>query len=227
MAPDPAPDPAADLAADLVARWDDLDHDLAARWGLPAAPHHRDELLGRWHEPHRRYHDVAHLAAVLGHLDRWTGDGRDRDAARVAAWYHDAVQQPGAGDDEARAADLARAHLADRGAPAELVDTVVAAVLATADHLRDPDADPPPAVAVLLDADLAVLGADPDTYAAYRRGVRAEWPHLDDATFARGRRTVVTALAARRRLYLTEVAARERGAAARENLTAELVDLSS
>jgi predicted metal-dependent HD superfamily phosphohydrolase len=206
---------------DLVARWARLDHDLAAH-GLDPAPAHRDELLARWDEPARRYHGTAHLRAVLGHLDRWSGPAGPGPVARLAAWYHDAVHEPaGPGDDEARSAALARDHLVRRGAPAPLVDAVADAVVATAGHLRDPDGPVPAERALLLDADLAVLGTDPASYARYVEGVRAEWGHLDDEAWARGRAAVVAALSARRRLYLTPRASTERTATARRNLAAE------
>lgn len=207
--------------AELARRWDDLDAELAVD-GIGPAPAHRDELLRRWSETGRRYHDRSHLAAVLTHLERFAAPRRPSPVARLGAWYHDAVHDPAAGGgDEERSAGLARDHLVERGAPASVVTAVVEAVRATAGHLADPAGPLPDDRALLLDADLAVLGSDPVRYDAYVAGVRAEWGHLDDGAWSRGRLAVVEALAGRRRLYLTPTAATERTAVARRNLAAE------
>ena len=67
-------------------------------------------LVAAWSEPHRRYHDLAHLAAVLGLVGE-LGGTTDPDAVRLAAWYHDAVYDPERSDNEEISAQRARAGL--------------------------------------------------------------------------------------------------------------------
>ena len=55
-------------------------------------------IIGAWSEPHRRYHDLAHLAAVLGLVGALAGTADDPDAVRLAAWYHDIAYDPESGD---------------------------------------------------------------------------------------------------------------------------------
>ena len=50
-------------------------------------------VVAAWSEPHRRYHDLAHLAAVLGLVGALPG-AADPDAVRLAAWYHDIAYEP-------------------------------------------------------------------------------------------------------------------------------------
>ena len=64
-------------------------------------------LLGRWAEPHRAYHDLAHLDEVLTRVGLLAGEADDADAVRLAAWFHDAVYDPTAADNEERSAWLA------------------------------------------------------------------------------------------------------------------------
>ncbi len=45
--------------------------------------------------------------------------------------------------------------------------------------------------AILLDADLAILGADPAAYSAYVAGVRSEYRHVDDDDWRTGRAAVL------------------------------------
>src|SRR3982751_871356 len=68
-------------------------------------------LVEAWSEPHRRYHDLAHLAAVLGIVGELVGAAADPDAVRLAAWYHDVVYDPRRGDNEEVSAARARAGL--------------------------------------------------------------------------------------------------------------------
>jgi predicted metal-dependent HD superfamily phosphohydrolase len=175
-------------------------------------------LVAAWSEPHRRYHDLAHLAAVLGLVEALVGDAPDPDAVRLAAWYHDAVYDPQRSDNEAVSAERARAGL--RGlVPDGRVEEVVRLVLLTAGHdPEDGDLDG----AVLCDADLAVLAGPPDAYAAYASAVRTEYAHLSDEEFTAGRIAVLERLLELPRLFRLPAVAGEWTPRARANLTAEL-----
>ena len=192
-------------------------------WALLAgdSPTSRTEwaaVVGAWSEPHRRYHDLAHLAAVLGLLGELARAADDPDAVRLAAWYHDIAYDPQRTDNEEVSAARARAGL--RGlVPDARVDEVERLVLLTAGH------DPEPGDvngAVLCDADLAVLAGPPDAYAAYASAVREEYGHLSDEEFTAGRIAVLEHLLALPALYRTPEAARLWADRAEANLTVEL-----
>jgi predicted metal-dependent HD superfamily phosphohydrolase len=179
-------------------------------------------VVAAWSEPHRRYHDLHHLAAVLGLVGELSPAADDPAAVALAAWYHDVVYDPRRGDNEQASAERARAGL--RGlVPGPRLDEVVRLVLLTAGH--DPAPDDANG-AVLCDADLAVLAGPPESYAAYASAVRAEYGHLSDETFTAGRIAVLESLLALPALYrLPAVAGWE--PRARANLTAELALLRS
>jgi predicted metal-dependent HD superfamily phosphohydrolase len=175
-------------------------------------------VVAAWGEPHRRYHDLGHLAAVLGLVGELAGAAVDPDAVRLAAWYHDVVYDPRRGDNEQVSAERARAGL--RGlVPPERAEEVVRLVLLTAGH--DPAPDDANG-AVLCDADLAVLAAPPEAYAAYASAVREEYGHLSDAEFTAGRTAVLEHLLALPTLYRLPAVAAEWTPRARANLAAEL-----
>ncbi len=212
------------MSRDLLARWQRTCVDA----GTTAPPHHVAaagvELLCRWAEPHRRYHDVTHLADVLQHLDELTADGAPAasDAAvHLAAWFHDAVHDGVAGVDERASADVARHVLGGLGLPPGQVARVGRLVLATSDHAAGDDTG----AQALCDADLAVLGAEAERYEQYRHDVREEYAAVDDATFRRGRSAVLGALADREPLFATAAGRRRWERAARRNLHAELAAL--
>ncbi|HEX6339361.1 MAG TPA: hypothetical protein VFZ85_20580, partial [Jiangellaceae bacterium] len=79
--------------------------------------------------------------------------------------------------------------------------------------------------AVLCDADLAILGGEPDEYAAYAAAVRAEYP-VTDYEYRRGRSAVLRRLLALDPLYRTPTGASRWTTAAHRNLKAELDLLS-
>ena len=175
-------------------------------------------VVAAWSEPHRRYHDLAHLAAVLGLVDALAPAADDADAVRLAAWYHDVVYDPRSAENEARSAGRARAGL--RGlVDDERLAEVERLVLLTAGH--DPGPDDANG-AVLCDADLAVLAAPPKAYAAYASAVRVEYGHLSDADFTAGRIAVLEHLLALPALYRLPEDDERWTATARANLTAEL-----
>jgi predicted metal-dependent HD superfamily phosphohydrolase len=176
-------------------------------------------LVAAWSEPHRRYHDLAHLAAVLGLVGVLSGSADDPDAVRLAAWYHDVAYDPERTDNEQVSGGRARAGL--RGlVPDARVDEVERLVLLTAGH--DPAAGDVNG-AVLCDADLAVFAGPPEAYAAYASAIRAEYGHLSDEEFTAGRIAVLEHLLALPALYRTPEAARQWTDRATANLTAELI----
>jgi predicted metal-dependent HD superfamily phosphohydrolase len=209
------------LPLDLLSRW----NALAARVGLddPGDGDGR-ELLLRWQEPHRRYHNEHHLVAVLAHLDILEGEADDPDAVRLAGWFHDAIYEPGATDNEVASAALATAVLTEGGVDPARAHEVARLVRLTARH--DAGADDRNGRA-LCDADLAVLGSEATEYARYAAGIREEYAHIDDDTFRTGRIGVLNRLLEKRPLYATVRYRDDREDTARRNMQMELALLTS
>lgn len=162
---------------------------LLERWNsvLPGHEELGFELLERWGEGHRRYHSRTHLLAVLEALDLLAPDGPPRTVS-LAAWFHDAVYEGVGGQDEEESARLAEDRLSYAGLPPAEVAEVARLVRLTSTHRPD-DGDHDGAL--LCDADLSVLGGEPNAYARYLAAVREDYAHIPDADFARGRAAVV------------------------------------
>lgn len=207
----------------LARRWEELARHH--RWPDAQAGTVGAELLDRYAEPHRHYHGLAHLAAVLSVADELAG-GRTPLPVELAVWYHDAVYEGRAGEDEEASACLAEDQLPGLGVDADGVARVAAMVRATASHF-DPEADHDAETALLLDADLAVLGAPADVYDRYAAGVRAEHPSVPKEAFRAGRSRVLDALLARPRLFLTAEGRSRFETAARLNLARERARLAA
>jgi predicted metal-dependent HD superfamily phosphohydrolase len=181
-------------------------------------------LLSSYADASRHYHDLTHLDEVLRTVDELADAARTPYVVRLAAWFHDAVYDPRAADNEERSAHLAESMLAALRVDDEVVEQVSRLVRLTAGHDA---ADDDPDGAVLCDADLAILAADETRYAGYVAGVRAEYAHVPDDEFGRGRAAVLHQLLGQRSLFRTPTAHTAWEAAARANVTAELARLAS
>ena len=119
------------------------------------------DLLRRWHEPHRHYHDATHLTEVLAAVDALCAvegvNGSNHAVAALATWFHDAVYAVDpAADNEAESATLAAQQLGRLPVDPDLAARIVAVVLDTASHELTPQASADPARVVVHDADLTL-----------------------------------------------------------------------
>ena len=182
-----------------------------------------ESVVARHREPHRHYHDVRHVRWVVRQA-RALADGRDdlHDLGSViaAAFFHDAIYDPTASDNEAASAVLATRALSELGWPDERVARVGAMIEGTAEHRVDPTITVD--TAVRYAADLGVLAADPAGYSDYVRNVRREYHHVSDADWASGRSAVLRSFLDRDVIYAPELGLDEWELRARANLVAEL-----
>ena len=180
-----------------------------------------DAVVAAWSGPARRYHDIAHLRDCLAELDRAPDDGADRDRVEAALWFHDAVYDPHADDNEARSADWAREALLRLGIAPAVADEVARLVLLT--RHGDPPSDP--SGQLLCDIDLAILGQDPAAFDAYDRRIRDEYRWVPEPEYRAARSRLLAALLARSPLYQTAHFRGRYEAAARNNLGRALAGL--
>lgn len=178
-----------------------------------------NQLVAAHSEKQRHYHTLQHLRECLAHCEAAASLARRPGEVELALWFHDAVYDPTRKDNEERSAAWARASVLAAGCDADVAQRVAALVLATKDHVApDDDAD----TALLLDIDLAILGASYARFDEYGRQVRAEYAHVDEANFRAGRRRVLEGFLQRPRIYLTDAFHDALEARARENLQREL-----
>ena len=184
-----------------------------------------DDLLERHAEAHRHYHTATHVMWVLRHVDDLVANdaagrlltAQERDDVRAAALFHDAVYDPRSSSNERDSASLATAQLTGIGwSPARCL-RVADLIDATAGHAPRSTVE-----AVLLDADLAILGAIADEYRVYVAAVREEYAHVDASAWRTGRAQVLKGFLGRPRLYATARMFELRELRARDNLAAEL-----
>ncbi len=197
----------ASFDADWAQAWQDLQ--------LPApAPDMLASLLARWAEPHRKYHTPQHLRECLDLFARHRALAERPGEVAIALWFHDAVYDTVRHDNEAESAAWARRALIDAGADAAVADRVHALIMATR-HSEVPSTRD---ARLLVDIDLAILGADPARFAEYERQIRDEYGFVPEALFREKRAAILRAFLERPALFSTPACADRYDAAARVNL---------
>lgn len=58
--------------------------------------------------------------------------------------------------------------------------------------------------AMVMDIDMMVLGGSPESFDRYDQAIRAEWAHVPDAEFERGRCVFLAKLLDRPRIFYTD-----------------------
>ncbi len=182
-----------------------------------------DVLVAAYSAPERHYHNLEHLAEMFKVVERLAGLVEDPNALHLAIWFHDAVYDSRAKDNERRSGELAVDLLGPLGVPAATIERIVQMIWATAHTAGDS-----PALRdthVLLDADLAILGASEERYQRYAADIRKEYAWVSEADYRAGRIAVLSKFLAAPRIYHTPVVVEEGDARARANLRAEIARL--
>ncbi len=153
------------------------------------------DVADRYRQPSRHYHTLDHVAAVLDVLDEL--GGRSAPLA-LASWYHDAVYDTRAADNEELSAEFAREALPPLGVATAVIEEVARLILLTKTHQTAGD---DVSGLQLVDADLAILGASAPVYDRYAAAIRREYAWVPEAAYRAGRRRVLDGFLARQRLF--------------------------
>ncbi len=176
------------------------------------------ELLKSMHSvPQREYHNLSHVQQCLSALDALAPSGPPAEAI-AAIWFHDCVYLPGSPHNETASAAIAQAYAPLLGFGTDTAETIARSVMATRSHSPDETGIP----ALVVDADLSILGAHPDDYAAYADAIRQEWSHVESDAFHQGRLAFVRSMLAREHIFVTSVGQSLFEDSARTNLSTEV-----
>ncbi|HMR03051.1 MAG TPA: hypothetical protein PKA43_06740 [Candidatus Competibacter phosphatis] len=175
------------------------------------------ELYG---EPHRRYHTLDHVRHCLGEFDRAATLMDDPDAVEMALWFHDAIYQSGAMDNERRSADLFRQWSEGR-ADAVFLQRVDDLIMVTT-H-RDPPTQRDERF--IVDIDLSSFGLPWEAFERDGRRIRAECADIDDEIYCPGQLRFLLSLQNRPTFFLTEFFQQRYERIAHDNVRRVIEDL--
>lgn len=182
------------------------------------------ELERAYAEPHRRYHTRRHIEqclALLGQVPDLMDS--ERQVLEWAIWWHDAIYDAKASDNEAKSAEMAKRDLRDLGATIHQRDEVARLIRLTAGHeVEEGDR----LGEILVSIDLAILGAPPADYDAYAAAVRAEYAHVPEDLWRAGRARVLQRFLDAPVIFPDPAFAGRFEDQARANLSRELASLS-
>src|SRR5690554_1629397 len=122
------------------------------------------ELADRYGDVRRHYHTLDHVDACLAWLDWSAGLALRPAEVSLALWFHDAIYEPGASDNEERSAAFARSHLAGVGISLETIGRIEAHILATRTHEAEHSDS-----RLVVDIDLTILGSPPARFDEFER----------------------------------------------------------
>jgi predicted metal-dependent HD superfamily phosphohydrolase len=203
-------------------RWEQM----VSRFGIPEGRTGPalDELVKAYNDPGRYYHNLDHIEVVLANIDLLSDAARDLPVVQLAGWYHDAVYDPRAGDNEEQSAVLVETTCAGWGLHADIGKAAGRLIRATRTHeAGEEEVD----ALLLLDADLAILGAEQTEYDSYAAAIRREYAWVKEEEYRRGRTRVLKSFLRRQRIFKLDRMHRERELQARGNLAREITFLSS
>jgi predicted metal-dependent HD superfamily phosphohydrolase len=210
---------AVDLQA-LQRHWQNLTASYAGSQQSGDALFHK--LVEHYSEAGRAYHNLSHIKALLAHSEAHEKLIHNLHAVSFAIWFHDAIYDTRAGDNEERSARLAAAALTEFGVSDETSLLVQEMISATKDHQAGGlslDAR------LFLDLDLAILGTKEAMYREYSRAIRREYSWVPEALYKEGRQTVLRSFLERQRIYFTDQMAAPYEAQARRNIAREIEEL--
>jgi len=169
------------------------------------------DLKRRLDEPTRHFHNLDHIRDCVEYVDEVAAELREPDAVEMGLWFHDAVHDPGAADNERRSAELFVAL--SPGATPGFRHRVARNILATRHAALQYDDR-----AYVVDIDLAGLGAPWDDFMQKGDLLRRELAGQSDATYYRAQVSFVNGLIRRPAIYSTGYFRERFESVARDNL---------
>ena len=203
----------------------DLETAWATHWAmlhLPAPTTLLPGVVARWEEPHRRYHSLQHLRECLALFEENRALAAHPGEVAIALWFHDAVYETREHDNEERSAKWAAQALNDADASGDVVVRVQALIMATRHDGAAATAD----ARLVVDIDLAILGAAPARFAEYERQIRDEHAHVPELLFRAKRAEILRGFLLREPLFATPAFAARFEVAAKTNLEAAVTSLA-
>ena len=178
-------------------------------------------LVENYSEPHRKYHTMQHLEECFEHLQRARSLAERPLEVEVALWYHDLLYDTRRKDNEERSATAAWECATASGLPEEQAKRIHQLVMATVHDAVPVGRD----ASVLVDIDLAILGAEVERFDEYEIQVREEYSWVPEPLYRSGRRKILQQFADRESIYNTEYFRAELEARARSNIARSLARL--
>ena len=194
-----------------IERWDALLRELGVRSDADTFA----RLRSAYAQKHRQYHTARHIDECLTLFDEVKNLAEHSAEVECALWFHDAIYRPLMNSNEERSAAWVAKFGGRLGMSPEVVTRIRGHIMATR-HLASPDGGDS---ALMVDIDLAILGAIPSRYDEFERDVRKEYRWVPGFIYNPKRAAILRSFLDRPRIYHWEPLHRRFEQNARMNLT--------
>ncbi len=181
------------------------------------------DLEKHYSEPSRSYHNAQHICDCLEQLDLASHLPSHAEEVEHALWFHDAIYDSRAKDNEERSAIWAKVELQQQGASELVIPRIVGMILAT-QHTRELITHNEK---IIVDIDLSILGRVPEVFARYDIQIREEYSWVPEEQYRAGRSAILESFLDRKAIYSTDFFRDRYEARARMNLAEAIVRLRS
>jgi predicted metal-dependent HD superfamily phosphohydrolase len=189
-----------------IERWQEL------LIGLRVAPETDtfSRLQSAYAQKHRAYHTSRHIDECLSLFDELKHLAEHPSEVECALWFHDSIYEPMSKLNEERSANWMAEFGAAVGLKSDSVARVRAHIMATRHVAFPADGDS----RLVVDIDLAILGAAASRYEEFERDVRREYRWVPGIVYRPKRAAILQSFLDRIRIYHWEPAYErfERGA---------------
>jgi predicted metal-dependent HD superfamily phosphohydrolase len=183
--------------------------------GAPPETDTFSRLQSAYAEKHRAYHTARHIDECLSLLDEFKHLAVNPAEVECSLWFHDAIYQPMSKSNEERSAHWAAEFGGRVGVPSESVARIRTHIMATRHVALSEDDDS----SLVVDIDLAILGADPSRYDEFEHDVRREYRWVPGIVYRSKRAAILQSFLDRPRIYHSEPAYKRFERNARTNVS--------
>ncbi len=178
-------------------------------------------LSDLYSERHRAYHTLSHLTHCLDEFEEARHLAERPGEVEMALWFHDAIYDPRAKDNEERSAELSRRIAKEAQLREAFGKRVYDLVLATEHHGLPDGAD----ARLLVDIDLSILGRPKDAFDEYETNIRKEYHFVPPDRYRSARSAILRSFLDRPAIYSTDFFRQKYETRARANLERSLAYL--
>lgn len=159
-------------------------------------------LCRRYAEPQRHYHTMAHIDACFTHLERHLPQAQQPGALAIALWYHDAIYDVHAANNELQSAQLAQEVCRNLAVDEPTQQQIYNLIMATA-HQQDNNPQAIPDAPLLVDIDLGILGSPEAVFWSFEQAIRQEYHWVTATEYRQQRGAVLQHFLAMPNIYQT------------------------
>jgi len=181
-----------------------------------------NRLVNLYSEPGRNYHDLRHIEDCLDRLDEVKDFVENPDQLEIAIWYHDAIYDTHARDNEDESAAFVYEICKNSGTSLDFARNVSDLILLTTHNAMPENEDGK----ILMDIDLSILGKSPEEFDEYEEKIRQEYFWVPEKDFNEVRaEEVLQRFLDRDSIYLTDFFREKYQTQARSNIERSLEKL--